>query len=165
MNRARTIVGALLAAVAFGAAGAPAYADYHQIRNYGSGKCAGFNWWEYYANGATMVQQECNGSLEQQWAAIPVGTGWYRFVNARSGKCTDVRDGVNADWTPVQQWACASTAGQYWYTRVPVDVPVRIVSRIGGRCLDVRGGSLQDGAVIQIFHCTPYNSAQLWTIT
>jgi hypothetical protein len=157
-----TTVGAL---AAVGAAGAPAYASYHQIANYGSGLCAGISSWELYNNGATVVQQQCTGSPEQLWADVPLGGGYHRFVNGRSGKCMDVRDGQNADRTPVQQWACTNYSGMAWLATVPSYVPLQIKSGLGGRCLDVRGGSLQAGAVIQLYRCTSNNPAQLWTIT
>jgi hypothetical protein len=67
-----TAVGAL---AAVGAAGAPAYASYYQIANYGSDLCAGISSWELHNNGATVVQQRCTGSPEQLWADVPLGGG------------------------------------------------------------------------------------------
>ena len=103
--------------------GAPAYADYYEIRNFGSGMCAGLNSWEYFDNGAPVVQLTCDRSPEQLWSAVPLSDGYYMFVNARSGKCMDVRDGKNVDWTPVQQWACTNTNGMKWKTLIPAYVP------------------------------------------
>ena len=159
-----TVAGTL---AAVGAAGAPAYASYYQIANYGSGKCAGIRPFEYYNNGATVVQQTCNGSPEQAWSDVPIGGGYHRFLNGRSGKCMDIRDGRNANRTPVQQWDCTNYWGMAWLATVPSYVPIPIKSGKGGRCLDVSGGSLQDGAVIQIYDCARNNdnTAQLWTIT
>ncbi len=151
--------------IAVAATAAPAHATYRQIANYGSGMCAGIRSFEYYYNGATVVQQPCNGSPEQLWSNVPLGSGLHRFVNGRSGKCMDIRDGVNADRTVVQQWDCTNYNGMSWSATVPSFVPLPIKSARGGRCLDVRGGSLQDGAVIQIYRCTSNNPAQLWTIT
>jgi hypothetical protein len=112
------------------------------------------------------VQQPCDGSLSQLWIPDPF-SGYQHFVNAASRKCMDVTDGTNADWTPVQQWTCTYTPGMAWKTPTILPypaVPFQVKSAIGGRCLDVRGGSLQDGAVIQIYHCTSNNPAQVWTI-
>jgi hypothetical protein len=167
------LLGGLLAAGALLAFGAPAYADYYDIRNFGSAMCAGLNWWEYYDNGAPVVQQFCTGSPEQRWSAVPVGDGYYMFVNARSGKCMDVRNGTDANWTPVQQWECTNTKGMKWKTTVPAYTPQWVTTRLGvttprlehGRCLDVRGGSLEDGAAVQIYRCTSNNTAQVWTVT
>jgi hypothetical protein len=173
MMKPQAMFAGLLAAAALLAFEAPAYADYYEIRNYGSGQCAGLNWWEYFANGAPVVQLTCNGSPEQLWSAVPVGDGYYMFVNGRSGKCMDVRDGKNADWTPVQQWECTNTNGMKWKTTVPAYTPQWMTTRLGvntprlehGRCLDVRGGSLEEGAAIQIYHCTSNNTAQVFTTT
>ncbi len=171
MKHHRKIAGLLVAgalsAISVVAAEAPAYAAgaYHPIVNYGSGKCAGLSPLDYYSNGARVVQQTCNGQPEQQWAPIPLGSRYYRFVNARSGMCMDVRNGKSADRTPVQQWTCTNTPGMSWYVAsIPAIVPTQVRSKIAGKCLDVRGGSLQDGAAIQIYRCTSNNSAQSWTI-
>ena len=104
----------LLAAGSLLAFGAPAYADYYEIRNFGSEMCAGLNSWEFSSNGAPIVQHTCNGSPEQLWSAVPVGSDYYMFVNLRSGKCMDVTNGTDANWTPVQQWACTNTNGMKW---------------------------------------------------
>jgi hypothetical protein len=167
MKTTRRVAGLLVAgAITLGAAAAPALADSYQIQNYGSGKCAGVNWWEAGNNGAGVVQQDCNSSSPyQQWTRDPIGSGYQHFVNVASGKCMDVTDGINADWTPVQQWTCTNTPGMAWKTSFPYPwVPFQVKSAIGGRCLDVRGGSLQPGAVIQIYHCTSNNPAQVWRI-
>jgi hypothetical protein len=85
--------------------------------------------------------------------------------NLVSGKCLDVRDGVNADGAVVQQWDCTETNGMYWRPPGVEEYDQgQVRSRIGLKCLDVRGGSLDDWAVIQIYHCTSNNYAQIWTI-
>jgi hypothetical protein len=154
--------------VSFIAADAPANAALY-IKNYGSGMCAGVRGFESHDNGAAIVQQPCNGSYTQRWIPLGFDSDYRRFMNADSGgRCLDVRDGVNADWTPVQLWACTVTPGMYWKVPaggLPAIVPAQLKSAIGGRCLDVRGGSLQEGAVIQIYHCTLNNPAQAWTLT
>ena len=171
MKSQRRIVGLLLvgamSAAGFVAVGLPASAAngaYRTIVNSGSQKCAGLNPFEYFNNGASVVQQTCNGQPEQNWAPVYLGGGNYQMVNQRSGMCLDVRDGVNADATQVQQWTCTNTPGMSW--QVPGNFPKltrgMVVSKIGSRCLDVRAGSLEDGAIIQIYHCTFSNNAQLW---
>jgi hypothetical protein len=159
-----------LALAGVGALSPSAHADYRQIKNYGSGLCVGLNPWESLANGATLVQQVCDGSPAQEWMFVPSTTpGYTRWINGGSAKCMDVRDGKNSDWTPVQQWDCrysnkpVVTSPQEWQSPTYAAVPTTIKSRIGGRCLDVRGGSLEPGAVFQIYHCTDNNTAQAWT--
>jgi hypothetical protein len=174
MKRRRILTG-LLVAGSLLVIGAPASADYYEIRNFGSGMCAGLNSWEYFDNGAPVVQLTCDRSPEQLWSAVPLSDGYYMFVNARSGKCMDVRDGKNADWTPVQQWACTNTNGMKWKTLIPAYVPRWVTSKLGvtrpgdpwehGRCLDVRSGSLEARAAIQLYHCVVDNTAQAFTTT
>lgn len=178
MMKRQPLLAGLLATGALLVFGAPAYADQYEIRNFGSGMCAGLNSWEYFDNGAPVVQLTCDGSPEQLWAAVPVGDGYYMFVNARSGKCMDVRDGKNADWTPVQQWACTNTNGMKWRATVsPIPQWQWVTTRLGvtrpaapgdrGRCLDVRSGSLEERAAIQIYQCsswTSYNTAQIFAL-
>jgi hypothetical protein len=167
---ATVLLAGALSTVSFAAAATPA--DALLIRNYGSGMCAGIRAFESHNNGATVVQQPCTGQFEQQWQHIDVFNGNSYFRNYASGMCMDVRDGVNADSTPVQQWTCtrAGIRSMTWKTTfpIPVVVPSQVKTSLGDdrhRCLDVRGGSAEDGAVIQIYHCTDNNPAQAWTIT
>jgi len=158
-------LGAMSAAIAIGAPAYAAPAGTFPITNYGSAKCIGTQPGDVDSLGASIFQQTCTGGAAQQWTFDYVGDGYYHLVNAASHQCLDVRDGVNADWTQVQQWACTGTSSMAWKPAGPVPAyyPTQLKSKIGGRCLDVRYGSLADGAVIQIYHCTAYNTAQAWT--
>jgi hypothetical protein len=153
----------LVTVLSFGAVSAAAQASYHEIRNFGSQLCAGLNSNEYYYNGATVVQQPCNGSPEQMWAPDPSGSGYYRFINGRNGKCMDVRDGIDADRTPVQVWTCTATRGMSWRPPfLPAWVPVQLKSGLSGaRCLDVRGAHTNPA---RSSRSTTNNPAQQWTI-
>lgn len=169
---ASVLLAGALTTVSFAAAEAPANAGEYLIKNYGSEMCAAVRGFESRNNGATVVQLPCEADSwweqrQREWLPQRLSGDSYRFVNLYSGKCLDVRDGVNADWTPVQQWECTSTPGMSWKVPggIPAIVPTHVTSAIGGRCLDVRAGSLQEGAIIQIFHCTLNNPAQAWTIT
>ena len=143
---------------------AQAASGYFNIVNLGSGKCAEVD--RYGAPswlGALVVQRTCDGNAVQHWA--PVGQSVYLFINEFSGMCMDVRDGVNADSTPVQQWACTATPSMKWTINPNSFSGVhQIRSQIGGRCLDVRAGATVDGAQIQIYRCTGFgNAAQVWS--
>lgn len=152
--------------VALCATGAPAYASYYRIQNHGSQMCAGVEVWAVGWEGASVVQQSCNGSDLQLWSPVPATTAaYYRFVNKASGKCMDVTNARDADRTPIQQWSCSVSTGMYWNTAVPAYVPTRVKTMLSsGRCLDVRGGSYEEGAVIQLYRCTFNNAAQAWSI-
>jgi hypothetical protein len=159
-------LGGVVAAAATVVFGQPAQAaGYFSVVNYGSGKCAEVNrFGNPGANGELVVQRTCDGSDVQKWTRADVGGGVLMLVNKASGLCMDARDGVNADSTPVQQWACTGTTSMKWTINPDsLDGVHQVKSQIGGRCLDVRAGALFDGAQIQIYHCTGFgNPAQVW---
>jgi Ricin-type beta-trefoil lectin domain-like len=134
------------------------------IVNSGSGLCL-----EPNGNGLgePILQQPCdNTRMTQRWVLSPATTTRYQIANKGYPTCMDVRNGVNADRTVVQQWACdLHVRSMRWQpsTLVP-DRFFKFVSEIGSRCLDVAGGSLQPGAQIQIYRCTQSNTntAQIW---
>jgi Ricin-type beta-trefoil lectin domain-like len=176
MRGTRRIAGLFLVGVLAAAAtvvfGQPAQAagGYYSIVNYGSGKCAEVNrFGSPLANGELVVQRTCDGSAVQQWAPVDAGGGVYELVNAYSGMCMDVRNGANANSTPVQQWTCTGTTSMKWTINPNSFTGVhQVLSRLGDehRCLDVRAGALFDGAQIQIYHCTGFgNSAQVWSFS
>jgi ricin-type beta-trefoil lectin protein len=134
------------------------------IRNYGSGLClepAGSGW------GEPILQQHCNGSLTQRWTRISATATHDLILNVGTRNCLDVRDGVNADRTVVQQWGCRNVPSMRWRTSTLIpDLYFKIISAIGSRCLDVAGGSLQPGAQLQIYACTSgtSNTAQIFEV-
>jgi Ricin-type beta-trefoil lectin domain-like len=134
------------------------------IVNFGSGLCLEPNG---SGLGAPILQQPCDSTrMTQRWEASPATATQYLIVNKGFQTCLDVRNGVNADRTIVQQWSCDIQAhSMRWqlFTLVP-DHFFKFISAIGSRCLDVADGSLQPGARIQIYRCTQSNTntAQIW---
>ncbi len=174
MKNSRSMVGILVVGVAVIACGVGVAAqpdrrdrpkrDVFTIVNHGSGLClestaSGF--------GEPIVQRPCNGRLTQSWTLSRATASHYLIHNRGNAVCLDVRDGVNANRTVVQQWGCRNVPSMRWRfnTLIP-EVFFKVDSTIGSRCLDVAGGSLQPGAPMQIFRCTPgaTNTAQLWKI-
>jgi predicted transglutaminase-like cysteine proteinase len=146
---------------------------FYHLRNIGSNKCAEVNpLGAPMANGELVVQRTCVTSgpalALQLWSpsALNVSGGGYTFTNKNSGKCMDVRNGVNADSTPVQQWECRGSTSMKWSLNPDSSTGVhQVLSQTGGRCLDVRGGAVGIGAQIQIYHCTGFgNPAQVWSL-
>ncbi|MFD4205436.1 RICIN domain-containing protein [Micromonospora tulbaghiae] len=166
-KRAAGVLAAGLLATGFGVASGPpaqAASGHYAIVNYGSGKCLEVDRFGAPSSlGGPVVQRTCDGQAVQRWS--PVGKSTYTFVNQFSGMCVDVRNGVNADGTPLQQWACTGTSSMKWTVDPNSFAGVhQIKSQIGGRCMDVRGGSAADGATVQIYHCTGFgNPAQVWS--
>src|SRR5215470_12046651 len=140
------------------------------IVNYGSGLCLEPNG---SGLGEPILQQPCNSTHKaQRWVLSPATATQYQIANKGFPTCLDVRNGVNADRTVVQQWSCNIQArSMRWQpsTLVP-DRFFKFVSAISSkpneRCLDVAGGSLQPGAQIQIYRCTQANTntAQIWEL-
>jgi len=136
------------------------------IVNYGSGLCLEPNG---SGLGEPILQQPCDSTHKaQRWVLSPATATQYQIANKGFPTCLDVRNGVNADRTVVQQWSCNIQArSMRWQpsTLVP-DRFFKFVSAIGSRCLDVAGGSLQPGAQIQIYKCTQANTntAQIWEL-
>jgi len=141
-----------------------------RIVNFGSNKCAEVNQFgDPSVNGERVVQRTCDSSPEQIWATVRVNLSGndYRFVNRVSGKCLDVKDGTNADRTPIQQWDCRGGPSMTWRINPGSFSGVhQVISRTGSRCLDVANGSVDDGAQIQIYRCSGFgNAAQVWSFT
>jgi hypothetical protein len=118
--------------------------------------------------GEPILQQPCDSTkLTQRWRDMSVTTTDYVIRNeGNPSMCLDVRNGVNANRTVVQQWDCRNVPSMRWqYSNIFRD-SYKVVSNIGSRCLDVAAGSLERGARIQIYSCTPgsTNTAQIWTI-
>ena len=90
------------------------------------------------------------------------------MINA--AMCLDVRDGVDANRTVVQQWGCRNVPSMRWRFSPLIHDYFKVISWIGDdkgdKCLDVAGGSLEPGARIQIYNCTggTANTAQIWKI-
>jgi hypothetical protein len=151
------------------AAGATDVGVPRPIVNVGSGKCLTVqpDANGYVADGLRIVQQSCNGSDLQAWMFLSAGqhcqglfcsfqTPLYQIQNRYTGKCIDLRDGSNADWTPVQQWTCVGHPNMEW---APGNGN-SLIDEHSGTCLDVEWGSHDDGAPLQGFHCTQDNLAQ-----
>jgi len=111
--------------------------------------------------GEPILQQPCDSSrMAQRWVRSPVTVTYAHIALRNASRCMDVRNGVDADRTVVQQWSCSMQARSMRW-QLSTLVPNRFfkfISAVGSRCLDVAGGSLEPGARIQIYRCTPGNT-------
>ena len=169
MKNTLTIVGILVGAglTVFAGAAAAQPATF-VIVNAGSGLCLEPNG---SGLGEPILQQPCDSNrLTQRWVKSPATVTHSLIANKGHPTCMDVRNGVNADRTVVQQWSCDIQArSMRWkLTTLVPDRFFKFVSAISSekdpRCLDVAGGSLEPGARIQIYRCTQANTnaAQIW---
>jgi hypothetical protein len=147
----------------------------------GAGKCVDIQPenGSYATTGLRMWQQPCNSSGTQKWKIWSAGSGpapgpgqscsnrfcriahYYQFENQTSGQCLDVRGGVSADGTAIQQWLCVGNRNMLWAAYDGETAgSYRLVNVQTGRCLDVTDNSYEDGTLLQLFHCTSLNEAQ-----
>ncbi|MER7274572.1 ricin-type beta-trefoil lectin domain protein [Dactylosporangium sp. NPDC000244] len=77
------------------------------------------------------------------------------LITGYQGLCVDVRNGTNADSTPVQVYTCNGTLSQQW--AVITDGTLHAM----GKCLDVSGGSTANGTPVQLYTCNQ-TGAQQW---
>jgi Ricin-type beta-trefoil lectin domain-like len=121
----------------------------------------------YNGWGELVLQQPCVGTRKQKWY-LNKHTDTRFLLQNLANHCMDVRDGVNADRTPVQLWGCDQwvPSMRWGFTQVIDNNYYKIFSDIGGRCMDVAGGSLQPGARIQIYRCSSgtSNGAQIFRL-
>jgi Tol biopolymer transport system component len=103
-------------------------------------------------DGASIIQWQCHGGVNQQWRLEVAGDGYSRIVSRHSGKCLDVNGGSLDDGASIIQWQCHGGANQQWRLEA-VTGGYRVVARHGGKCLDVSGESTDDGGSILQWSC------------
>ncbi|KAG7087961.1 hypothetical protein E1B28_012002 [Marasmius oreades] len=76
-------------------------------------------------------------------------------------KCLDVTDGINADGTKLQVWACVNgSTNQQWISTT--DLTFQWAGT--NKCIDLTDGNITDGNQLQIWTCDSNNSNQKWTV-
>jgi hypothetical protein len=157
MTKRRSLIGFLFAAVLStalslsGALPAAAVGPPFEIRNSNSAMCLQPPPGNLVI-GAQLVQEPCNGNLEQQWNTIPLGGDRYRLVNQHTLGCMDAH-GPYTDGTPVDTWPCAGISNQVWSASHPLPHSGPFTLKAGGKCLDVAGGSHAAGVALRIWTC------------
>lgn len=124
-----------------------------------------------YDNGVRIAQMPCNGSTEQQWSAVQLGTGkdplkqcgWtgcvytpesYNYIiNRLTNLCLDVTDARTDDRAEIQQYNCNGGGSEIWYKHPYIDQLFQYVNSRTAKCLDVPDGTVNATYVWQ-FHCT-----------
>lgn len=116
---------------------------YHRIVAQHSGKCLDVSG-AVQANGAAVMQWECNGGDNQLWELIPVGDA-YRVVAKHSGRCLDVSEASHSDGAAIIQWDCNGGQNQLWRL-VPADRGFQVVAKHSGKPLNIVADSQTNGA-------------------
>lgn len=97
------------------------------------------------AGGATIIQWNDNGAVNQQWKLEPAGNGYYSLRNVGSGLLLDVNSGSTQGGAALIQWQANGGYNQQW---LPIDVGGYLVlaNRNSGLTVDINQGSMTAGA-------------------
>ena len=116
------------------------------------------------SQGASIVQETCNGSPSQQWTRKVEGRdfwifeveSWEHYVNRSTGFCLDARGGAT-NGTPIEQWTCNSISNERWGIGVGQSESLRyLVSRVSGsgsHCISTP--ATDNGDAMQLAVCNP----------
>ena len=91
----------------------------YELFSRATGKCVGVAGGST-AQGAYVVEWDCNGSTDQRWSWRSTGAtvgGWpvYHLVNVKSGRCLGISGGSTAQGALAVQWTCNGNPDQSWY--------------------------------------------------
>ncbi|BAK44091.1 hypothetical protein EGYY_09020 [Eggerthella sp. YY7918] len=94
------------------------------------------------ANGANIQTFENNGTGAQKWNITSIGDGYFKVVNAKSGKALDVKSANAVAGANIQQHVWNNTAAQKWKLTPTGDGYYCFMSALDeGLCLEVAGSS------------------------
>jgi hypothetical protein len=112
------------------------------------------------SQGTAIVQQPCNGSLEQQWSTANGSSGSaVHIVNAASKLCLDARGGATSG-TPIQQWTCDSITNENWSFGITNNL---LSSGVSGSYSDcIAASTNQAGQAMELQTCNTQSPAQQW---
>jgi beta-glucanase (GH16 family) len=97
------------------------------------------------SDGAAIIQYYSNGSTNQQWQFISVGSGYYKIKNVNSGKYMDIEGGSTTDGAKNIQWTYSGSTNQQWSLVSAGSGYYKIKNRKSGKILDISGASTADG--------------------
>jgi hypothetical protein len=127
----------------------------YDIRSVQSGKCAAVNG-ASQAQGASVVQLDCNGGASQRWQLRRLPAGTYEIKARHSGLCLAVATDSTLDGLGVVQAACSGGPNQQWLL-VDASGALLVKPQTTGarnrKCMDVTRGSLDNLAAIIQWTC------------
>jgi ricin-type beta-trefoil lectin protein len=155
-----SLFAAALAAVAGLAVASPAQAENPIVRlvSQQSSKCL------QPANGSTaqgesIVQVTCNGTLAQQWVVEPQSSTKVHLRNRASQLCMDAAGGAT-NGTPITQWPCNWISNENWGFGITNNLLVSAVSNTWSHCIATPGTA--DGLPMELRRCDG-NPSQRWS--
>ncbi|MDB5104364.1 MAG: hypothetical protein JWP91_2053 [Fibrobacteres bacterium] len=130
----------------------------YAVTNRNSSKCVEVSGGSV-ANGAVVIQNECDGSRAQKWELTLAGANVYKLKNVNSGKVLDVTGAGSTN--DVQQWDDVNGAAQQWRV-LPAATGYFTLNATSdvSECLDIFGVSKANGATLQTYGCNGLASQQ-----
>ncbi|HEX2079675.1 MAG TPA: RICIN domain-containing protein [Longimicrobium sp.] len=138
--------------------------SFYVIRNAGSDKVADVSN-AGCCNGAWIHQWTYDGSSNQEWSIISVGSGYYKIIAKHSGKAMDVESASQYSGAQVHQWTYQNLYNQHWAINDSGSGTVYITARHSGKALTVSGTLSNNGSLIkQSTYLGATYMPQQWTI-
>ncbi|KAJ7193633.1 ricin B lectin domain-containing protein [Mycena pura] len=112
------------------------------------------------ANGAAVAVEDCgNATSLNSWTA-----NGSTFSLNDGAFCLDVTNGVDADGTKLQVWACTpgDTNQDFSFTDVRDGTMIQWFGATSKVCVDVTDGIITDGNQVQVWDCDPNNNHQIF---
>ena len=117
----------------------------YTITNRNSGKClTTLN--GSTADAAEVVQVTCNGSTEQQWEIVEIGTDLYNIIHVSSGKFADIDGGSTSTGANNIIWPDNGGDNQKWEIVDQGDGYYHIINLNSNLFLDISSASTSDNA-------------------
>ena len=136
----------------------------YYIRNKGSGK-----YLDVYDRGdapwTNIIQWEYTGAANQQWKAVYVGGGSYKFLpmHSTTGLAMDTRAAAADDGTNIELYTDNGTKAQRFKLRLTGDGSYQIEPECApGKVLTNHGGGVAGGENISIYAINGENVEQCW---
>jgi hypothetical protein len=102
--------------------------------------------------GLAIIQWGLHGRDAQKWRVevVDPGRGWYRVVNAFTGKVLDIRNASKEDRAILIQSTRSDAKSQHWRLDKQNDGSFKILSRWSGKAIDIPFGSQEQGTKLEL---------------
>ncbi|HEU0300630.1 MAG TPA: RICIN domain-containing protein [Longimicrobium sp.] len=116
-------------------------------------------------NGQWIHQWTYDGSSNQEWSIISVGSGYYKIIAKHSSKAMDIESASQYNQAQLHQWTYQNLYNQQFSINDNGNGTYNIIARHSGKALTVIGSLSSNGSLIQqyTFLGASYQPQQ-WTI-
>lgn len=119
-----------------------------QLVNRNSGLCLGVSG-NSTSNASAAVLRACSAS-SSNWIVESTANGYYRLMNANSGKALDMTNCASADGGIADQYGWLANSCQEWLLSTTTDGWLKLTNRNSGKVLDVANcGGSENAAIDQ----------------